>query len=104
MEQLKFETSMKNIPLGGNKEYVMQLTQSVRKVVYAMSWAAFIFLNNIQCEEKETYGFRSQKPMPNVEELKDFKDACVDLIGEITQWNKIQSCYTPGNISKCKLC
>ena len=22
MEQLKFETSMKNIPLGGNKEYV----------------------------------------------------------------------------------
>ena len=70
MEQLKFETSMKNIPLGGNKEYVMQLTQSVRKVVYAMSWAAFIFLNNIQCEEKETYGFRSQKPMPNVEELR----------------------------------
>ena len=66
MEQLKFETSMKNIPLGGNKEYVMHLTQSVRKVVYAMSWAAFIFLNNIQCEEKETYGFRSQKPMPNV--------------------------------------
>ena len=29
MKQLKFETSMKNIPLGGNKEYVMQLTQSV---------------------------------------------------------------------------
>ena len=87
MEQLKFETSMKNIPLGGNKEYVMQLTQSVRKVVYAMSWAAFIFLNNIQCEEKETYGFRSQKPMPNVEELKDFKDACVDLIGGI-KWRR----------------
>ena len=43
MQQLKFETSMKNIPLGGNKEYVMQLTHSIRKVVYAMSWAAFIF-------------------------------------------------------------
>ena len=42
------------------------------------------------------YGFRSQKAMPNVEELKDFKDACVDLIGGITQWNKIQSCYTSG--------
>ena len=55
---------MKNIPLGGKKEYVMQLHKSVRKVVYAMSWAAFIFLNNIQCEEKETYGFRSQKKMP----------------------------------------
>ena len=38
---------MKNIPLGGNKEYVMQLTHSIRKVVYAMSWAAFIFLNDI---------------------------------------------------------
>ena len=55
MEQVKFETSMKNIPLGGKKEYAMQLTHSIRKVVYAMSWAAFIFLNNIQCEEKETY-------------------------------------------------
>ena len=65
----------------------MKLTQSVRKVVYAMSWAAFIFLNYIQCEEKETYGFRSQKPMPNVEELKDFKDACVDLIGGI-KWRR----------------
>ena len=33
MQQVKFETSMKNIPLGGNKEYVMQLTKSIRKVV-----------------------------------------------------------------------
>ena len=41
MQQVNFETSMKNIPLGGKKEYVMQLTKSVRKVVYAMSWAAF---------------------------------------------------------------
>ena len=37
MKQVQYETSMKNIPLGGNKEYVMQLTKSVRKVVYAMS-------------------------------------------------------------------
>ena len=65
----------------------MQLTHSIRKVVYAMSWAAFIFLNDIQCEDKETYGFRSQKPMPMVEELKDFKDACVDLIGGI-KWRR----------------
>ena len=28
---------MKNIPLGGNKEYVMQLTHSIRKVVYAIA-------------------------------------------------------------------
>ena len=75
MEQVKFETSMKNIPLGGKKEYAMQLTHSIRKVVYAMSWAAFIFLNNIQCEEKETYGFRSKKKMPIVEELEDFKNS-----------------------------
>ena len=73
MEQVNFETSMKNIPLGGKKEYAMQLTHSIRKVVYAMSWAAFIFLNDIQCEEKETYGFRSQKKMPIVEELEDLQ-------------------------------
>ena len=87
MQQVQFETSMKNIPLGGKKEYVMQLTKSVRKVVYAMSWAAFIFLNNIQCEEKETYGFGSQKKMPIVDELEDFKDALVDLVGGI-KWRR----------------
>ena len=37
MEQVNFETSMKNIPLGGKKEYAMQLTHSIRKVVYAIS-------------------------------------------------------------------
>ena len=36
MQQVTFDTSMENIPLGGNKEYVMQLTKSIRKVVYAM--------------------------------------------------------------------
>ena len=36
MKQVQYETSMKNIPLGGNKEYVMQLTKSVRKVVYEL--------------------------------------------------------------------
>ena len=38
MKQVQYETSMKNIPLGGNKEYVMQLTKSVRKVVYTTQW------------------------------------------------------------------
>ena len=38
MKQVQYETSMKNIPLGGNKEYVMQLTKSVRKVVYASAY------------------------------------------------------------------
>ena len=36
MQQVTFDTSMKNIPLGGNNEFVMQFTKSIRKVVYAM--------------------------------------------------------------------
>ena len=32
--QLEF---MKNIPLGGKKEYAMQLTHSIRKVVYMLA-------------------------------------------------------------------
>ena len=42
MQQVQFETSMKNIPLGGKKEYVMQLTKSVRKVVYAVICIFFL--------------------------------------------------------------
>ena len=30
MQQVQFETSMKNIPLGGKKEYVMQLDIDLR--------------------------------------------------------------------------
>ena len=41
MQQVQFETSMKNIPLGGKKEYVMQLHKSVRKVVYAPMCISF---------------------------------------------------------------
>ena len=46
MQQVQFETSMKNIPSGGNKEYVMQLTKSIRKVVKIQElFIHFVFFN-----------------------------------------------------------
>ena len=36
MEQVDFDQSLKNIPFGGKKEYVKQMTHSIRKTDFSM--------------------------------------------------------------------
>ena len=82
MEQVDFGQSLKNIPFGGKKEYIKQTTHSIRKTVFAMRWAAAFYLGLIPPNDnpKETYGFPSQKPVPQVDELKDFCSEATHLI------------------------
>ena len=48
-------------------------------------WTSFHFLNPIQTRNsKETYGFPSTKPAPQVAELKDFENKLFDLTKNIT--------------------
>ena len=89
MEQVDFGQSLKNIPFGGKKEYVKQMTHSIRKTVFSMRWAAAFYLGIIKesDEVKETYGFNSQKKVPYVEELKDFCSEVTHLIDGV-RWRK----------------
>ena len=86
MEEKDFNQSLRNIPFGARKEYVKQLTNSVRRTVFSMRWAAAFFLNIIESNDtnKETYGFPSQKKVPFVEELREFSSRVTDLIDNIS--------------------
>ena len=84
MEKVDYGYSMKNIGLPSQKEYLMQLTQSVEKFVRNLSWRAYFFLNPPKDEQKETYGFRSIKAAPKVKELDKLEDSLYDLVKNIS--------------------
>ena len=91
MEQINFGgKSMKNIPFGSKKEYTKQMTHSLRKTLFAMRWAAAFYLGLLPApknEDKETFGFPSQKTVPWVDQLADFSNEATQLIDN-TKWRR----------------
>ena len=85
LDQVNYQTSMKNIPLGGRREYVMQLSHSTAKLVKNMAWQALFILTAAQPQRKETFGFCSQKKKPILEEMKPFEANMADLVAGV-EW------------------
>ena len=84
MEQVKFEYSMKNIPIPPKQEYLTELIRSVEIFVKNIRWRAFFFLNPSQTKsDKETFHFNSTKPAPHVAEVKDLENELFELIHNI---------------------
>ena len=75
---------MKNTYIPRNKEYLMQLTHSVRKFVNTARWRAEIYLRPKPVKKrKETFGFKSIRSAEPVAELKEFEDKLFDLTKNI---------------------
>ena len=90
MEQVKFDYSMKNIPIPPKQEFMIQMINSAEKFVKNIRWRAFHFLNPQQNNSrKETFNFNSTKPAPAIKELKHFENSFYDLINNIkfSQYN-----------------
>ena len=89
MDQVDFGYSLKNIPIPEKKVYLEMLIDSSEKVLRTMRWKAYHFFNPSQTKSKakETYGFNSTKPSPNLPELKDFQDGLLKIIENI-KFNK----------------
>ena len=84
MEKVVFGYSLKNISIPGKQEYVLRLTHSVSHFINRLRWRAFFFLNpNEGGEGKETFGFKSLKPAPSIDGLKDFEGKLIDLIQSV---------------------
>ena len=85
MQAVNYGTSMKNIPYGGHSEYIMQLTNSTKKLTRSLRWAAKFKLDlPANYVEKERYGFPSQD-MPKLKPehaalLKPFEAKMADMI------------------------
>ena len=57
MEQVNFGISLKNIPIPDHKSYILQLTNSIDKVIDKMRKKAVAFLFPYNNAPKETFGF-----------------------------------------------
>ena len=84
MEQVRFGYGTKNIGIPGKQEYLLRLTHSVSHFVNRLRWRVFFFLNpNEGGEGKETFGFKSLKPAPPIEGLKELESKLIDLIRSV---------------------
>ena len=76
--------STKNIPLPSRNDYLQRLIEKTEQFLRRMRWKAHFFLNpdTTPCS-KETYGFKSTKNPPPIEELKDFEDDMLKMIQSV---------------------
>ena len=84
MERFNLSYSTKNIPLPSRNDYLQRLIEKTEQFLRRMHWKAHFFLNpdTTPCS-KETYGFKSTKNPPPIEELKDFEDDMLKMIQSV---------------------
>ena len=84
MEPVNFTYSTKNIPIATKSRILRRLVEKTEHFLHRLRWRCFFYLNP-KCgkEVKETYGFRSPKTPPVVEELKVFEDSIIDIIQKL---------------------
>ena len=83
MEKLNIGYSTKNIHLPSRNDYPQRLIEKTEQL-RRMRWKAHFFLNpDTTSIPKETYGFKSTKNPPPIEELKDFEDDMLKMIQSV---------------------
>lgn len=84
MEQVKFEYSEKNIPTASFNRYLKCLLEKTEQFLKSMRWKAFFFLNpNIKEQSKDTFGFKTKKSPPVIDELKHFEDQMLRMVKNV---------------------
>ena len=74
----------KNIPLPSRSDYLQRLIEKTEQFLRRIRWKAHFFLNpDTTSSSKETYGFKSTKNPPPIEELKDFENDMLKMIQSV---------------------
>ena len=93
MEKLNIDYSTKNIPLPSKNDYLQRLIEKTELFVRRMRWKAHFFLNpSTASSPKQTYGFKSTKNPPPIDELKDFEDDMLNMI-QSTKFNQVNNSF-----------
>ena len=83
MEKFNIGYSTKNIHLPSRNDYPQRLIEKTEQL-RRMRWKVHFFLNpDTTSIPKETYGFKSTKNPPPIEELKDFEDDMLKMIQSV---------------------
>ena len=84
MEKFNIGYSTKNIPLPSRNDYLQRLIEKTEQFLRRLRWKAHFFLSpDSTPSSKETYGFKSTKNPPPIEELKDFEDDMFKMISSV---------------------
>ena len=80
MEPISLEYSTKNIPVPSNNTYFQMMIRRVEKFIHNARWKANFFLHPEKKPQKKQYfGFKSNTPSPQINELKEFENELVSL-------------------------
>ena len=89
MEKIVFDHSDKNIPIHDRGTFTRMFINAVEIFDKNLRWAAHFFLNPSEApKSKNWFGFKSNRPAPQVKELNNFQD---DL-AKLTQNLKFRNC------------
>lgn len=84
MQQIRFNYSLKNIGLPTHDEYRRNIINKTESVIQRMRWKAHFFTHgNNETQKTQTYGLKSKRSAPPVNELKPFEEDVVRMIENI---------------------
>ena len=85
MEKLRFDYSMKNIPIPPRINYKTSLLEKIESVIKRMRWKALFFLNP-KADQQQTNkcNLKSRKCPPPIDELKPFEEDMFQLVENVT--------------------
>ena len=90
--KFEFGYSLKNISLPSQKEYLLQLINSVETFVSNVRKRAYFFLNPLDRPQKEKFEFKSIKASPKLKDLRKFEDNLFDLVKKV-QFRKYSNAF-----------
>ena len=81
MEKFNIGYSTKNIPLPSQNDFLQRLIEKTEHFLRRMRWKAFFFLNpDASTSSKKSFGFKSTKNPPPIDELKEFEDDMLKMV------------------------
>ena len=83
MEEIKFDYSMKNIPLPNRENYLKKMIHEVQLFFQRFRWRFFWVNNDKPTKEKQTYGFKTEKSAPANNEMTHYENDIIHLISNI---------------------
>ena len=88
MNAIKFDFSLKNIPLSNRLEYHRLLVARCEQFIRQLRWKTFYFRKDTaRKEKKEKFGFKSNRTPPPDEELAAFENDLWDLVKNLKYRN-----------------
>ena len=95
MERVKFNYSMKNIPIPSKNAYLKNLIFKLESFIKQIRWKAYLFENSNEINKTTTatnFGFKSVKTPPKNEHLSAFENDLYDLVRNI-EFKRINTAF-----------